>query len=114
MVDWLVLFLLGAVWISLLFTWLQPQLQWYVGLSGLVHGLWWLGAWRLLKHDRLIAGLLLLLLVAKLSYEQSTGSMPWSAEMAQGNVIVAAHLYGAIFGFLYGLLNIKQIFKKES
>lgn len=76
----------------------DPELQWYVGLSGVLHGLFAAG---------IIAGLyvgnrgdwwLLVLFIAKITWEQLVGSMPGSAEIAGGNVIVDAHLYGALGG----------------
>jgi hypothetical protein len=48
--------------------------------------------------------ILLLLLVAKISYEQFGGSVPGSEAASGGPVIVDAHLYGALGGILGALL----------
>ena len=43
------------------------------------------------------------LLVVKLIYEQLVGPIPGSEGSSGGDVVVAAHLYGAIAGALAGL-----------
>jgi hypothetical protein len=90
--------------IDLGFWLLEPQLIWYVGLSGLLHGYLAAGVAaglpKLQTEDWLIAGFL----IVKLGYEQIIGPIPGSTDTAGGNVVVAAHLYGAIAGLLVGLI----------
>ncbi len=76
----------------------DPTLQWYVGLSGLLHGLFAAGVISALYAGNRSDWLLLTLFIAKIAWEQLEGSMPGSAEIAGGTVIVDAHLYGAIGG----------------
>jgi rhomboid family GlyGly-CTERM serine protease len=79
---------------------LQPELQWYVGLSGVLHGLfagllvlqWYCRAERYLW--------LMLLLSVKLVWEGTTGPLPMTADLAGGPVVTVAHLYGATGGLL--------------
>lgn len=79
----------------------SPDVDWYVGLSGVLHGLFAAGAVTMLIGERRAeGGLLLALLIAKLLWEQTAGPMPGSAATAGGRVIVDAHLYGAIGGLL--------------
>lgn len=83
--------------------WFEPQVRWYVGLSGVLHGLIVLGAVAMwLNHERLGLGLLLGV-VAKLSWEQSVGPLPFTESAAGGPVLVASHLYGAGAGLLVAL-----------
>ena len=96
--QWLLVMLSVIVGIDLGFWFLQPQLVWYVGLSGLLHGLLAAGIVAGIPAGRLDAWILGVLLVAKLAYEQLAGPLPGSAEASGGAVIVAAHLYGAIAG----------------
>lgn len=101
--TWLVAILVCSLGVSAGLWFANPPLRWYVGFSGTLHGLFVLGA---LTHAR--AGLhlerwLLVLLAAKLGWEQWYGAMPGSAEFAGGNVVVDAHLYGALTGLLIGL-----------
>ena len=83
---------------------LTPHLIWYVGLSGLLHGLLAAGiVVRLRPPDGetlLLAGLL----IAKLLWEQFGGSIPGSELASGGPVVVDAHLYGAAGGVIGALL----------
>ena len=85
--------------LALGFLLLEPQLNWYVGLSGLLHGLILAGAYFDLTFPRKQRNLLALIVVGKLAWEQAFGSLPFTAEAAGGPVVVDAHLYGAIGGF---------------
>ncbi len=79
---------------------LNPDLQWYLGLSGVLHGyLAWV-ALHLLRHAQSGGGLLAALLLGKLGWEQLLGPMPGSEAMISANVVVDAHLYGSIAGAL--------------
>jgi len=97
---WLVILLLGAIGTSVLLLLFNPQLRWYVGLSGVLHTLFIVGCMADLKHRRWDTWVLLVLVIVKLMYEQIWGPMPGSESTAGGKVIVDAHLYGAIIGFL--------------
>jgi len=82
----------------------NPELDWYVGLSGMLHGLFVTGLLINLRNGYKLEWLLLLAIVGKLVWEQYHGAMPGSAAIAGGAVIVDAHLYGAISGIVTGLL----------
>ena len=75
-------------------------MAWYVGLSGVLHGLVAAGALALLLRREALGAVLALGLCAKLGYEQLAGPVPFTAESVGGPVVVAAHLYGAAGGFL--------------
>ena len=76
----------------------EPQLYWYVGLSGLLHGILAAGIVAALRHDRTMALILATLVIVKLAYEQLLGPLPGSEASSGGSVVVVAHLYGAIGG----------------
>jgi rhomboid family GlyGly-CTERM serine protease len=100
--QWLLISAAGAACIDVMFVFYEPQLQWYVGLSGVLHGLLAAGALAWWKQETsTLASILSLLLVAKLVWEQFYGALPLSGDMP---VIVNAHLYGALGGLLSGLL----------
>ena len=92
--SWLIVGTLAIAGIDVGFWFLQPQLQWYVGLSGLLHGLLAAGVVAGLRTGQRDAWLLAAILVVKLGYEQLIGPVPGSVESTGGTVIVAAHLYG--------------------
>lgn len=83
----------------------NPALPWYVGLSGMLHGLIVTGALAgLMAHGSGWSMNLTVLLVvgAKLMWEQLVGAMPGSIVMSGGRVIVDAHLFGAATGVFWG------------
>lgn len=100
--QWLAVTVVVIAGIDLGFWILEPQLIWYVGLSGLLHGIWAAGAVSGLRTRLIDYRLLLGFLVLKLGYEQFFGPLPGSEDSTGGNVVVAAHLYGAISGGLIG------------
>lgn len=102
--DWLWVFLLSIITIDAGFVLLEPRLAWYVGLSGILHGLL-LGAAVLDRGFSPALRLSLILCVfAKLAWEQWAGALPFTAEAAGGPVVVDAHLYGALGGVVAGVL----------
>ncbi|HEX7116758.1 MAG TPA: rhombosortase [Steroidobacter sp.] len=96
--GWLLVLLASMAAIDVGFVFFEPQLDWYVGLSGVLHGALAAGAiawWhRESKVSALVVGLVL---AAKLLWEQGWGALPFSGDMP---VIVDAHLYGALGGGL--------------
>jgi rhomboid family GlyGly-CTERM serine protease len=86
----------------------EPQLEWYVGFSGVLHGLFAAGVIESIRAREPEAWLLAALFVIKLVWEQLIGPVPLTARMAGGNVIENAHLYGALGGTCAGLLTMRH------
>lgn len=100
--QWLLVLVLSTLVIDAGFLLLEPQLDWYVGASGMLHGALAAGAvawWR--TESRLFAAVLSAVVVGKLAHEQWQGALPLVGELP---VIVDAHLYGAIGGGATALL----------
>jgi rhomboid family GlyGly-CTERM serine protease len=100
-------FLVAGICIAVIdagFWWLDRDLAWYVGLSGLLHGLLAAGTIRGIRELPVESVLICVLLAAKISYEQIIGPLPGSEGAAGGAVVVNAHLYGAIGGVLSGII----------
>jgi rhomboid family GlyGly-CTERM serine protease len=91
--SWLLVILGSAVAIDIALWWLAPAVQWYAGISGVLHGVWAAGALQSVRRREITGGLLLLALIAKLAREQYAGA---SLVVASFPVVVEAHLYGAI------------------
>jgi len=103
--EWLVASVVTAVAISLGLYLLDPDTQWYVGLSGVLHGLVACGAAVMLMTRTFgLGGALAAGLGLKLAWEQVYGPVPLTAASVGGAVVVAAHLYGAIAGAATGLV----------
>ncbi len=81
-----------------------PDLRNYVGLSGVIHGLFVLGLMpQVLKRDLIALGCLAYLL-GKIGWELVAGA-PVSDEAAiGGRVAVEAHLFGVLAAFVYGAI----------
>lgn len=102
--QWALVAVLSVAAIDAGFWWLDRDLLWYVGLSGLLHGLLAAGAVRGLRELPVESVIICVVIVAKLAYEQMMGALPGSELAAGGDVIVNAHLYGAIGGALAGMI----------
>lgn len=87
----------GGLWL------LDPGLAWYVGLSGVLHGLLIAGAIAGLGRRTGETATLLVLVGAKLVWEQYSGPLPGSEISAGGPVVVDAHLFGALGGLVAGV-----------
>ncbi len=87
-----------ATSISLLLLAFHPDVHWYRGMSGILHGLAAWGCCAAWNSARRLMSTALLGLCAKLIAEQTIGS-PWSSFP----VIHAAHGYGAAVGLLAGV-----------
>jgi rhomboid family GlyGly-CTERM serine protease len=97
---WLAIYLFASLAISAGLWWLNPGLQWYVGASGALHGVMTAGTLAHLRRRDLDGWILAVFIIAKLSYEQFAGSMPFAGT---SNTVVDAHLYGAIGGLALAL-----------
>ena len=116
---WLVWYLVGFTigWREWIFVWLlsigitdiglwlfEPDLSWYVGLSGILHGLILAGVIVGLQSHRPELWIVAIAVLAKLTWEQIMGPLPGSEATTGDRVIVDAHLYGAIAGVLAGTI----------
>jgi rhomboid family GlyGly-CTERM serine protease len=103
---WLASLLFCMLGVSVgLWQWLL-HLQWYVGLSGALHGLLVTQIFLSLKQRPYSASILLMGVIVKLVYEHQHGAMSATSDWIGGTVITQAHSYGAIAGvvFVGGLL----------
>jgi rhomboid family GlyGly-CTERM serine protease len=98
--QWLLVTWLSILCIDAGFWILEPQLQWYVGLSGLQHGYLVAGILAGYGERRAEMAVLGAVIIGKLLYEQLVGPIPGSEFSSGGAVVTAAHLYGAIGGLI--------------
>jgi rhomboid family GlyGly-CTERM serine protease len=99
--QWLFAVAMSLLAIDLGFWFLAPQLDWYVGASGLLHGMFACGCIALLRQRDWVGALGAGIFIGKLAWEQKVGPLPFEEG---GTVVTIAHLYGAIGGFAAGLL----------
>lgn len=99
--QWVWVLLLSTVSTDLGFLLLEPQLDWYVGFSGVLHGCMAAGlvAWLRTTRDPL-TWLVGSLFVAKLAWEHFAGALPFTEATLSLPVVHEAHTYGAIGGLV--------------
>jgi rhomboid family GlyGly-CTERM serine protease len=101
---WLLCCVIMALGISFLLTVFNPEVRDYAGLSGVLFGLYMLGAFSLYARDRLIAVLIIAAIVIKVLMEQFKFYDFNSGELIGARVIVDAHLYGLLMAIAIALV----------
>jgi rhomboid family GlyGly-CTERM serine protease len=77
---------------------LHPEVVWYVGFSGVLHGLFVFGATKKALEGYRVYALALLIIWGKVVYEQLAGPTVAAWASMDLPVVVAAHLFGALAG----------------
>lgn len=103
-VEWLLLFAVIALLVSAGLWVFDSTLMRYVGASGVIHGWVTFGAIRQWPVARLECSVLLVGVIAKLISEWLIGPSATTAALIGGNIITAAHAYGAASGVLLAIL----------
>jgi rhomboid family GlyGly-CTERM serine protease len=103
--GWIAVILASTAAIDLGFLLLEPGLAWYVGLSGVLHGLMAAGlvAWSWHRRDTVTMAVAVLF-VGKLAWEHLRGPLPFTAATLSVPVVHEAHSYGAIGGALCAIV----------
>lgn len=83
---------------------LVPNVGNYVGLSGVLHGLFVLGLVPMVRRRDLIASGCLLYLIGKLAWEFFAGAPVSDSQAIGGRVVTEAHLLGTLAGLVYGVV----------
>ncbi|MDT8282703.1 MAG: rhombosortase [Gammaproteobacteria bacterium] len=98
--QWLAVIVVSACTINIGIWFFLPGIDSYVGLSGVLHGLFLYGALREIRFYPVSGYVLTTVLIAKLLWEFFQGALPGSEQMTGGRVLTEAHLLGAIGGIL--------------
>lgn len=98
--DWLISTLFIALFISCALLLLDPEIEWYRGFSGVLHGLFVYVASKYLKTRPYFAILLITALLGKIVYESFSGQMPWYGDHTDFAIITQAHVYGGVGGLI--------------
>jgi rhomboid family GlyGly-CTERM serine protease len=98
--DWWLATFFSALAIGVGLMRFSPGLHWYVGLSGVLHGLFAAGCVALLRRHPGVALLSIAGLTFKLGWEQFHPVSPAREALVGGAIVIDAHLYGAVGGAL--------------
>ena len=102
--DYTLLFLLTALVTSIGIYYFSPELQQYVGLSGVLHGIFVFGALMDIRASDKTGYLLFIGVWLKIAYEQIYGASADVSSLIEASVAVDAHLWGALGGLLFSII----------
>ena len=109
---WIVVLLLTSLSVTFGIWLFNPDIVWYVGLSGALHGiLVILLVLDYVTHQHRLNILLFIAVLTKLIWEMWVGPVPGSETTAGGPVVVQAHSYGFFGGIL--MLSFLFIYNKN-
>jgi len=98
--QWLLILAAAVIAIDAGLWFMDSTVEWYVGSSGVLHGILAAGTLAHLRRGEPDGWVLAGILAAKLLYEQRVGPLPFSGTR---EVVVDAHLYGVIGGLAAAL-----------
>ncbi len=85
--------------------WFNPEVQWYVGFSGVLYGLYFqTGIQFLNQKDRLSAALILAGICGKTLWDWQHQGESISSALVQAPIIYAAHGYGMVSSLLWSMI----------
>ena len=94
--DWAVAMTAGAIVVGLGLWFLNPEVRYYLGISGVLHTLLFAGLLLSFRHTPLINGIVFVAMAARIWFEQQPGyDIHYMQATIGGAVMVDAHLYGA-------------------
>jgi len=116
--NYTTLFLLCSLSTSLGIYYFNPSLIQYVGLSGVLHGIFVFGAIMDITNKDKTGYLLFIGVWLKIAHEQIYGASTDVSDLIEASVAVDAHLWGAvgglIFSTVYVVLQMKKIKKANN
>lgn len=101
---WVARLLVIGIGMSICLHLFTPSLSYYVGLSGLVYGLFALGFGRQIAAGDRFAIACLAFLGARIVWELMIGAPASEQALIGGAVVAESHLYGAFSAAIYGLV----------
>ena len=96
--QWLIVIVVSIAGIDAGLWFFNAQLSWYVGMSGLLHGMLAAGIVKGIQAVPREATVIGIAILMKIMFEQLIGPLPGSEQAAGGDVIVNAHLFGVLAG----------------
>jgi rhomboid family GlyGly-CTERM serine protease len=114
--NYTLLFIVSAFICSLGLYYFDTTLIQYVGLSGVLHGIFVFGAIMDIKTKDKTGYLLFIGVWLKIAYEQFYGASSEVSDLINASVAINAHLWGAVGGLVFtiGFLCLKKSFNSSS
>lgn len=102
-INFLLVFMLSLIAVDIGLWWFSPEVRWYVGLSGILHGLLIAGAILSFRKEQLFSIAVMAIVIGKLAWEQITRTSAGTEKLIGGHVLFDAHLYGFTGGIITAL-----------
>lgn len=99
--SYLAIFISCSLLTSIMLYFFSPDLVKYVGLSGVLHSVFVIGAVKDIQHNMKSGYLLLIGVAAKITHEQVYGADSEISSLIAADVAIDAHLFGAVSGIVY-------------
>jgi rhomboid family GlyGly-CTERM serine protease len=106
------LFIISALICSAGLYFFSPETRQYVGLSGVLHGIFVFGAIMDIRHKDKTGYLLFVGVWLKIAHEQFYGASEQVSSLIDANVAIDAHLWGAVGGLLFSFHYVLMTKKK--
>lgn len=106
------LFLFCSISTSMGIFYTDPSLIEYVGLSGVLHGIFVFGAIMDIKSKDKTGYLLFIGVWLKIAHEQIYGASTEVSDLIEASVAIDAHLWGAVSGLLFSIVYLRLLTKK--
>ncbi len=112
--QWSLTVIMSMVAVSAGFWFIDTYMLWYVGLSGVLHGLLLAGAIQGFRSQPSESAVICAVVIGKLAWEQFSGPLPGSESVSGGEVVVNAHLFGAIGGLMAAAILWRSVSDRRS
>jgi rhomboid family GlyGly-CTERM serine protease len=99
--NYSLLFITSALICSAGLFYYSPEIHQYVGLSGVLHGIFVFGALMDIHHKDKTGYLLFIGVWLKIAHEQFYGASEQVSTLIDANVAIDAHLWGAVGGLIF-------------
>jgi len=106
--SYLLLLLISAATTSIGIHFYSVDIYSYVGLSGVLHGIFIWGAFMDIKYKDKTGYILLIGVLVKILHEQFYGASEDVAQLISASVAINAHLWGALGGLIIGIYSYCQ------
>ena len=110
-INYSIVFVVSAITTSFGVYFYSPEITQYVGLSGVLHGIFIWGAIKDIEHHDKTGFILLIAVIGKVIHEQVNGASESVASLISANVAIDAHLWGMFGGAMIGLVSLIRYYK---
>ena len=98
LLDWATRFIVLSLGVTLGIHWFCPQIGYYVGLSGILYGLYFTEFFDAARRGKLMELAVILMIIGRTCWDLSMGTSKSEEALIGGVIIPMAHLFGLLGG----------------